>query len=327
MFFLNEENIENNYTIQDAIQDLKEGFKRHERGLIQNTHRIVLDFPKHKASCLYMPSTDLSIEIGAIKIVSIFPNNPKTGLKTTQGVLLLTNISNGEHLCFMNASYLTRLRTGALSAIATELLSNEDAKNLGVIGTGAMAFEQTLGILAIRDIKKLFLYNRTKKKASLFKERLINFGINKEIKVCNNSDEVVMNSDILCCATRSNTPVFNGSLLQKGTHINGIGSYTPLMKEVDITTIKKSSIIVVDDIKGAKEEAGELIHAQNLKIWNFDKVFSELSPLVVQNIKPRSNSDEITFFKCVGAAYFDLIVACGIYNKLKNLNIGTNMQI
>lgn len=327
MLFLDEMSIEQNYTMKDAILDLKEGFKSKEKGLIKNAHRLVLDFPKHHASCLYMPSANLHKEIGAIKIVSIFPNNPKVGLKTTQGVLLLTDISNGEHLCLMNATYLTKLRTGALSAIATKLLSNENSKNLGIIGTGAMAFEQALGVLAVRNIEKIFLYNRTKEKANLFQKRLVEFGINKEILICKNSDEVVLNSHILCCATRTNEPVFDGKLLQKGTHINGVGSYTPFMRELDETSIQKSSIIVVDDLKGAKEEAGELIYAEKLGIWSFDKVFSELSTLSVSNEIPRKNSDEITFFKCVGAAYFDLIVACGIYSKLKNQNIAQSMQI
>lgn len=327
MLFLDENIIRKNYTMKNAIEDLKAGFKANEKGLIKHTHRTVLDFPQHQASCLYMPSANLDIELGAIKIVSIFPNNPKIGLKTTQGVLLLTNISNGEHLCLMNATYLTRLRTGALSAIATELMSNADARVLGIIGTGAMAFEQVLGVLAIRDIDKIFLYNRTAEKAAIFQKNLVNFGINQEIIICKNSEEVVLNSDIICCATRSNTPVFNGNLLKNATHINGVGSYTPLMREVDEKTIEKSSIIVVDDLAGAKEEAGELMHAQKLGIWSFDDVFSELSALSAKNKSARKDKDDITFFKCVGAAYFDLIVACGIYTKLKNLNIGLNMQI
>lgn len=327
MLFINEKSIEENYYIKDAINDLKQSFIIKEKGKINNPDRIVTPFPKHEASCLYMPSSDLENEIGAIKIVSIFPNNKENNLKTTQGVLLLTDISNGEHLCFMNASYLTRLRTGALSAIATDILARKDSKVLGVIGTGAMAFEQVLGILEVRKIDTIYLFNKTISKAEEFKNRLIKKGILSEIRIFDDVNDLVSKSDILCCATRSKTPVFDGKYLKEGTHINGIGSYMEDMREVDEITVKNSAIIVVDDLEGVKVEAGELIHAHKLKIWDFDKVYDELSSLFVKNLFKRKDEKEITFFKCVGSAYFDLSVAHGVYNKLKNSNIGHEMDI
>lgn len=299
-----------------------------QEGKIKNPPRTVIEFPDYEGSALYMPSADFSLETTATKVVTIFPHNPKQGQPTTQGVLLLSDASNGEHVCLMGASYLTRLRTGALSAIGTNKLARKNSKVLGVIGTGGMAFEQVLGVLEVRPtIETILLFNRTKEKAEQFKNRLEEFGISKEIIVQSKVDELVGKSDIINCATRSNDPVFKGELLKDGTHINGVGSYLPYMREVDLTTIKKCSKIVVDDMHGAMEEAGELIYAAEVTDWDFSQLYGELKSVSMDDELIRSTDEEITFFKSVGAAYFDLIVANGTYQKAKALDIGEKVKI
>ncbi|WP_373895720.1 ornithine cyclodeaminase family protein [Virgibacillus natechei] len=327
MLILTGKDIQDHYLMKDAISDLKEGLGSKKQGLIMSPHRTVIEIPNNQASVLYMPGAELSQKIASVKVVSIFPENPKHGMPTTQGVLLLTDADTGEHLCMMNASYLTRLRTGGLSGIATEKLARKNAKTLGVIGTGAMAFEQILGVLEVRDIEKINLYNRTQKKAEQFKEKLIAYGIKKIITIVASADEIVESADIICCATRSNDPVFNGNLLREGTHINGVGSYLPHMQEVDLITIQKASKIVADDLNGVEQEAGELIHADRESDWNFSDIYGELSGLPDDNGLIRENDKEITFFKSVGAAYFDLVAAIGIYSKLKQLGVGNEVKV
>src|SRR5699024_8910036 len=142
MIILSEEQIKANYGIKEAYADIKKGIIAMQEGKITNPFRTVLDFPDYEGSALYMPSAD-------------FTEKPKVNKPTTQGVLLLSDATNGEHVCLMNASYLTRLRTGALSAVGTAKLSRKDAKVLGAIGTGGMAFEQVLGVLEVRDIESI----------------------------------------------------------------------------------------------------------------------------------------------------------------------------
>lgn len=327
MLILSEKAIQQNYLMKDAIVDIQNGLISKQKGLIDNPHRTVIDISQHEASALYMPSADLSEEIMSVKVVTIFPKNPAVGKPTTQGVLLLSSAETGEHLAVMNASYLTRLRTGALSGLGTQKLARSNSKILGVIGTGAMAFEQVLGVLEVRDIETILLFNRTKEKAQYFKGKLIDFGVQTEIKVLGEVDEVVEQSDIICCSTRSNDPVFNGDHLKNGTHINGVGSYLPKMREVDLTTIQKSSKIVVDDLIGIKEEAGELIHANETSEWSFSDIYAELSELSTIDGLVRQTDEEITFFKSVGAAYFDLVVAKGVYKKAIELGFGNRVDI
>jgi len=326
MLIISEKEMQENYLAKDAIQDVRNGLTAKNNGLIKNPPRIVMDIPEYEASSLNMPSLDLSNNMSAMKVVTIFPQNPALGKPTTQGVLLLTDATTGEHKCVMNASYLTRLRTGALSAIATDKLSRTDSKVLGAIGTGGMAFEQVISVLEVRDIEEIVLFNRTEKKAHVFKQKLIDYGVKADITVVGDVKKVMGASDIICCATRSNDPVFDGNDLRPGTHINGVGSFLPTMREVDLTTIQKASKIVLDDFPSVQEEAGELIYAEQENVWSFSEAYGELRDIhEMEDV--RENDEEITFFKCVGTAYFDLVAAIGVYKKAIDLGIGQRVDL
>lgn len=329
MLFINEKEIQSIYGMNEALLDVEKVLQAMAKGKIDNPTRTVLDFPERRASSLYMPSADLVDEIATVKVVTIFPDNPAIGKPTTQGVLLVTDATNGEHLALMNASYLTRLRTGALSGLATARLAREESSILTVIGTGGMAFEQVLGVLAVRNIEQILLVNPTEEKAVQFGEKLRAFGINEEIQIDIIRDvaEAVRQADIICCSTRSEEPVFDGKDVKPGTHVNGVGSYLPHMREVDFEFIQRASKIVVDDLDGIKEEAGELIHAAEQPNWSFDELHGELKELITGDVEGRSNDEEITFFKCVGAAYFDLAVAQGVYKIANEKNIGIRADI
>ncbi len=331
MIILNEKVIKEQYLISEAINDVKRILHAKVDDDIVNPLRTVLNIEEEDASILYMPSLDLKERLAGMKSVTIFPNNPKHGLQTTQGIILLSDATNGKHLGLMNASYLTRLRTGALSAIATDLYSKKDASVLTAIGTGGMAFEQVLGVLETRDIKKIYLINRTKSKAEDFKERLLSFGIDPmiNIEVIDNEhkSEAIRSSEIINCSTRSNNPVLHGRDVSLGTHINGVGSYLSNMREVDHDLIRKANKIIVDDFHGAKVEAGELIYAIKQDDWSFREIHGELKDCLTGQISSRENREEITFFKSVGSAYFDLAVAIGVYRMAKNKGFGLKVSI
>lgn len=327
MLILSEEEIQQNYVMKDAIRDVRAGLTAKNNGLIENPQRIVIEVPEYEASSLNMPSVDLSNNMFSMKVVTIFPQNPKLGKPTTQGVLLLSDATTGEHKCLMDASFLTRLRTGALSGIGTEKLSREDSRVLGVIGTGGMAFEQVLAMLEVRDIETMVLFNRTEATAHEFKKKLNDFGVEIPMTVVDDVKEVMAQADIVCCSTRSTDPVFDGNDLRAGTHINGVGSYLPTMREVDLTTIQKASKIVVDDLASIKEEAGELLYAEKESDWSFSDVYGELRDIHDHDGLVRENEEEITFFKSVGTAYFDLVVAIGTYKKAVELGIGQKVKL
>src|SRR5699024_11450780 len=124
-------------------------------------------------------------------------------------------------------------------------------------------------------------------KAHAVKDRLGICGVDLRIEIVQSSNDIVAESVIINCNMRSNKPVFNGELLKEGTHVNGVWSFLPHMKEIDLTTIKQASYIVVDDLESAKEEAGELISAAEQPDWSFTDIYGELADLEMNDKKIR----------------------------------------
>lgn len=329
MLVLSERQIRSLYTMKDAIRDIETALIQYIKGNIENPHRTVIEFPRKHASALYMPCAMEKQGTTAVKVVTIFPNNPSVGKKTTQGIILLSDTENGNHLACMNASFLTRLRTGAISGVATKYLARTSASTVAVIGTGAMAEEQLQAVLEVRDIKEVFLFNRTKDKAQIYAKKITEIcpEYSGGITLMDDPDEAVAKADIVICATRSETPVFNGKALQPGTHINGVGSYLPHMQEVDLDTLKRSAKIVADTIEGVKDEAGDFLIPVNRGEWDFSQLHGELGELAAGKIAGRESDEEITFFKSVGVAYFDLAVAAAAYEKAVKAGIGTEVEV
>lgn len=315
--------------MNEAIKDLEAALRHYTEGKIVNPHRTVLEFPEKSASVLYMPCAMEPIGKSAVKVVTIFPDNPSKGKKTTQGVILLSDTESGEHVACLNASYLTRLRTGAVSGIATKHLAKESASAVAVIGCGAMAEEQLQAVLAVRDIKEVMLFNRTNKKAHAFAEKIkaLKPEYGGTIKIMDDADHAVSKAEIVICSTRSETPVFSGKALQPGTHINGVGSYLPHMQEVDEETLRKCKKIVVDTIDGAKEEAGDFIIPATNGAWSFSSLHGEIGELSSGHLAGRESEEEITFFKSVGIAYFDLAVAAAVYEKAIRAGVGSEVEV
>jgi len=218
---------------------------------VENPHRTVLNVPERNGSVLYMPSPD-GTSMAVPKIVSIFPDNSSADLPTTQGAILLTELQTGKHISLLSASYLTRLRTGALSAISARHLARLDSQVLTVIGTGGMAFEQVLGIVNVLPIQDIYLINRSIEKTYTFGEKLKEAGITAKIHTGVDRNEAVAQSDVICCATRSTEEVFDAHYVKAGTHIIGVGNYLPEMREIPLSAIEKAALIYADDYEGMR---------------------------------------------------------------------------
>ncbi|WP_226678295.1 ornithine cyclodeaminase family protein [Mesobacillus jeotgali] len=319
MLILNEQLIQSIYKIEDAIRDVEAILVAIHEGRVENPHRTVLNVPERNGSVLYMPSSD-GTSMAATKIVSIFPDNSSADLPTTQGAILLTELQTGRHISLLSASYLTRLRTGALSAISARHLARPDSQVLTVIGTGGMAFEQVLGIVNVLPIQDIYLINRTVEKTYAFGEKLRDAGVTATIHTGVDRNEAVAQSDVICCATRSTEEVFDAHYVKSGTHIIGVGSYLPEMREIPLGAIERATLIYADDYEGFKTEAGEFIDAVQRGKWSLDQLSGTLAELHVKPVE--RGVDDITIFKSVGAAHFDLAVAKGVFGKAEEMNDG-----
>lgn len=282
--------------------------------------RAHLHLTAHQGEMLCMPVYLPEIAKSGLKLVGVQPSNPARGLPMIQAAVLLMNAETGQLQALMDGTFITALRTGAGIGLATDLLARPDAKIAALFGTGAQAFHQLEAICAVRKFERIWIYNRTPANAQAFIARHQDT-FDAELLWTDDLTQL-KEVDVICTATTSLTPLFDRSVLKAGVHINGVGSYRPDMAEIapDIVTAAQ---VVVDQTKACLHEAGDIIQAIEAGIFTATQLYGELGEIAAGLKAGRTDPDTITFFKSVGNAAQDLIVAHYIYEQASTRNLGT----
>jgi ornithine cyclodeaminase len=174
------------------------------------------------------------------------------------------------------ANYLTDIRTAATSAVATRLLAREDARVLGIFGAGRQARAHLQVLRHVRNFERALVCGKNQARTQHFAEQMEHeLGMKVEAvysRTCANE------SDVLCTCTTSKTPLFDGSMLRKGAHINAVGSFQSTTRELDDLTIRHSRI-VVDTYDGALAEAGDLLIPIKTGVIKRENILADLYEL------------------------------------------------
>lgn len=311
--------------INEVIECVEVALKEFSAGRTITPIRAALPFDDGQNTALIMPSVAEELSSVGLKVVTVAPNNKEVGKKTITGIVMLSDFKTGEPVALLEGSYLTMIRTGALSGVATKYLSREDSKKLCVIGTGEQAKGLVEVILAVRDIEEILLYNRTEQKAHEFAD-YIKTTFNKQVHVYANANEAISAADIIVTTTNSLNPVFS-ERLKPGVHVNAVGSFRPTMQELPSHAVSLAHKVVVESKEAALEETGDLITPINEGVFKADDVFGELGQIVAGQLKGRESAEEITLFKSVGLAVVDIVVAKYLYEKAIKHKIGTSITL
>lgn len=270
---------------------------------------------------LYMPAYLKESQALACKVVTVYKNNPsKFNLPTTIGKVLLQDPTTGEVICIMDGSYLTAVRTGAASGVATKYLANDkEDMQVSIFGAGIQAQMQLWAIKEVRKISRALVYDLDTDKARKFAEEMSQ-KLDLKVEVAGSIDEMLQ-VDIICTATSSSTPLFDGSKLREGTHINGIGSHTPDARELDTETVRRS-LFVGDSLEACFNESGDIIIPLKEQAITHGHFYAELGEVLIGKKPGRTDEKAITLFKSNGLAIQDAAAAKVVYEKARSLNIG-----
>jgi ornithine cyclodeaminase len=257
------------------------------------------------------------------KLVSVNPQNAQKGKPSIYGVMALNDGETGEPLAILNGAALTAIRTGAVGALGIKHTSPENCTKLGIIGTGIQGFTQAIFASSVRPIQEILVCDRNEEKAQEFICELKTVLPNIKINICSKSETLVEQSEIIICTTSSQTPVIpDDSNLLKGKSFIGIGSYKPDMREFPDALLTLVDQVWVDTPFAAKE-SGDL----SIPISNKNLKESQIKPLSELIVKQNIDQSETSFFKSVGMALFDVVVAECMYKKALENNIGTQIQL
>jgi len=311
--------------MSDCIDAVERAFGELAEGTAELPLRIGIRPPG--GISLYMPAYLKGLGALACKVVTVYKDNPaKHGIPTTMGKVLLQDPETGDVICIMDGGYLTAMRTGAVSGVATKHLAREaDGQVAGIFGAGVQARMQLRAVAAVRRLGRAVVYDPVDKAASAFIEDLSG-DLGFEIERVTSPDELLEASDILCAATSSQTPLFDGAAVRPGTHINGIGSHTPTARELDTTIVKRSKV-VADLTEACLSEAGDLMIPIEEGAIGADHIHADLGELVLRRKPGRGDDEEITLFKSVGLAVQDAATAKLVYDKAVEAGIGTEIEL
>ena len=258
----------------------------------------------------------------AAKLVSVFGDNPSRGLPVIQGVVLVLDSATGAPVALMDGTYLTALRTGAASGLATDLLAVPEASVLTVFGAGPQARTQVEAIRAVRPIREIRLVSRSRISAEVMAEELRDV----DVRVMDDPGDAVRGAEVIVTATDSREPVFPGRATDPGVHVNAVGAFTPTMREVDGDFVARAKV-VVDDRATVMSEAGDLVQAIGEGVFSFEDIHAELGELVTGAALGREGVGEVTLFKSVGSAAQDVAVAGRVVEEAEPIDIGTVIEL
>lgn len=327
---LNEADMRRVFTMKDAVQADKDALKLYSEGRSNIPLRANLDVPEYEGQSLYMYGYAAPAHALGVKIVSVYPKNIEKGLTSVPATMVLVNSETGEVCAIMDGTFLTRIRTGAVSGAATDVLARKDSKIFALFGTGGQAETQLEAVLTVRPVKLVKVFDISKERAQAFAQRMTEqFGERFGVKIvaAATSAEAVEDADIITTVTTSKKAVFDGSLVKKGVHINGVGSYTPEMAEIDEYIITHADKIYVDTRDGAVSESGDLIQPIRKGMFSASDVTGELGEVISGKVPGRESDDEMTFFETTGSAVLDIVTAQRIYECAAKQGIGSVIEM
>ncbi len=324
---LNTDDVRLALPMPEAVEAMKDAYRQLSAGEAQVPLRGRLEAPEVDGVALFMPAhLERSGEM-AVKIVSVFPQNPEHDLPTIHALVVALNARTGRPVALLEGASLTALRTGAGSGAATDELALPEANTVSIFGSGVQARTQLEAVCAVRAIERAFVYSPTEGHARAFAQETAGRGpIPQEIILADSPESAVREAHIICTATTSHNPVFPGEALQPGAHINAVGSFTPDMEEVDLDTLHRARVFV-DSLEAALEEAGDLLGPIARGEYRQQDIAGEIGEVLSGDLAGRTSPKQITYFKSVGVAVQDAVAAARALSGAERQNLGEVLEL
>jgi len=321
LLILSQSEVERLLPIEECIPVMEQALAALARGEVYQPLRQVIRAPNAGGFLGLMPAYWRAY---GLKAVCVFPENPKRGLDTHLGAVLLYDGATGGLLAVMNASAITAIRTAAVTAVATKLLAREDAAELAMVGSGVQARAHLLAMAAVRPIRSARIAGKevasASRMASEMSER-VKFPLHPAGSV----EEAVRGASLIVTATSSHQPVLRREWISAGAHINLVGSSIPSAREADGPTMKAGSLFV-DRRESTLNESGDYLYALREGAIAEDHIRAEIGEVLTGSKKGRGSRDEITIFKSLGLAVEDLASAAYLYEKAQSSGVGSRVD-
>jgi alanine dehydrogenase len=311
-------------TIEECIDAVEHAFKMRALGIaaapgILGVHAADGGF-HIKAGIL-----NLGREYFVAKTNANFPENRKRhGLPTIQGVIMVSDATNGKTLALMDSTEVTIIRTGAATAVAAKYLSRENSTTATIFGCGNQGKISLKALLKVRALKTIYVHDIDESLAHHFAKTLseelqISIDVPKDIR------KALAQTDICVTCTPANSYFINKRDIALGTFIAAVGSDSEHKQELDPLLLSTQKV-VVDSLEQCAK-IGELHHALALGIMKKERVYAELGEVIAMQKAGRENKDEVIIYDSTGTALQDVAAAAIVYERAIRMRIGSRINL
>ena len=319
---LDRQTIQGLLDMDKMIGILEQAFGELASGSAVMPQRTAVADPSVNGWYAFMPAQLRSMGALGVKSVTVYKDNPSMhGLPATLATIVLMNSRTGQTLAVMDGGYITAMRTGAVTGLATKYLARDDARVAGVMGSGVQARTQLWGMASGADIDKALIFSLDPPEAqrTFADDAAEMLGI--PVEVAQSGEDLVRSVDVLSLATTATTPIIDVDWVQPGLHINGIGSHAVGVREIDTATMVRSKL-VCDNVDACLAEAGDVQIPIEEGAMTADDIYGEIGELITGAKPGRESDEEVTIFKSVGLSIQDISAAHYVYQRALEEGVG-----
>lgn len=326
VLLLTKEQIQSVLTLEDTIRVVEEGFKAFNSGRTVIPFPIGLQIQENKGEVHIKPGYLKGSDAYCIKIASGFYDNPKIGLPSSGGMMLLFDAKTGvPRSILVDRGFITDMRTAGAGALAARCLAREFIETAAVIGTGTQARLQIEALSKVRDFRVLKVWGRTPANVEKYVKDMQQ-KLTAEIVPVSSAKEAVENSEVIVTATPSTSPLVKTEWIGKGMHITAMGADSPQKQELETGVLQIADKIVVDSVEQCVK-LGEVHHAVEDRTISIEAIHAELGEILLGQKSGRESEEEITVCDLTGIAAQDVVTSQLVYERALKEKIGSYITI
>jgi len=295
----------------DVVKAMEKGFISYSKGeaVVPPVGELIFENPPGDTHIKY--GYIQGEDYYCIKIASGFYKNPKLGISSSQGMMLLFSQLTGETIAILlDEGELTNIRTAAAGALAAKYFAPSKVECIGILGAGIQGRLQLQYLKNIVDCRNVIVWDINRDNAIKYKEELSN---NYDIEIGSSPTEVASPCNYIICSTPSEKALISSSDIKEGTHITAVGSDTAAKQELSADLLARADILISDSLEQSMSR-GEIYRAVKEGKISRNKV-NELGKAILNKSLQRQNDNQISVVDLTGVAVQDIMIATAVYKK------------
>ena len=323
---LTEEEIRQVVGVDDeALAAVTDAFNRLAQGKAVMPPIMRIDVPENNGEVDVKSAYLQGLDSFAVKMSSGFFDNPKMGLPSLSGMMILLSTETGfPQAVLLDNGYLTDVRTGMAGALAARHLAPEQIATVGVIGSGSQARYQIRSLQLVRDFERVLVYSINREDDERYAKEMAPL-LGADVVPADDAETVVRESDVVVTTTPAKTPIVKAAWLHPGLHITAMGSDAEAKQELEAAVLGRADVVACDT-KAQAFRLGELHHGLDEGVITEDDAITELGELTLADRSGRRALEQITVCDLTGTGAQDTAIARLAYLKARAAGLGLEIE-